>query len=60
MCDLLIFQVPSPGISIVIPIVVIFFPAALLNGWRVAGDGEKLNEYFKAKLLSSQFCEVVL
>ena len=49
MCDLLIFQVRSPGISIVIPIIVIFFPAALLYGWRVAGDGEKLNEYFKAK-----------
>ena len=30
-----------------------FFPAGLLYGWRVAGDGEKLNEYFKVKLLSS-------
>ena len=30
-----------------------FFPAALFYGWRVAGDREKLNEYFKVKLLSS-------
>ena len=29
-----------------------FFPAALFYGWRVAGDGEKLNEHFKVKLLS--------
>ena len=49
MCDLLIFQVRSPVISIVVPII-IFSGSTFL---RVAGDGEKLNEYFKVKLLSS-------
>ena len=53
MLDLLIFQVRSPGISVVTPIKCYFFPAAFLYGWQVAGDGEKLNEYFKVKLLSS-------
>ena len=51
MCDLLIFQVPSPGISVVVPIKCYIFSAELFYGWRVAGDGEKLNdEYFKVKL----------
>ena len=56
MCDLLIFQVPSPKISgyLLYQSGAIFFPAALFYGWRVAGDGEKLNdEYFLVKLLSS-------
>ena len=55
MCDLLIFQVPRPVISIVVPIrCYFFFPAALFYRWRVASDGEKLNdEHFLVKLLSS-------
>ena len=29
------------------------YDAELFYGWWVAGDGEKLNKYFKVKLLSS-------
>ena len=59
MCDLQIFQVPSPVISIVVPIrCYYFFSAPLFYGGRVAGDGEKLNdEYFLVKLLSSYFAK---